>query len=167
MASAPASAAQAATRTASSSVKPPSKKSSPFIRKVTARSGTAAFTSWVISRPKRARFASDPPYSSSRRFSPGARNCEYQVAVRGMDLDGVVTGALRPSCRRDERCARSRDALLRHRLRDDDFAMPLLDTVRHGGRGDRRLARNVDPGMPAAMAKLDRGLRAGGVDHLD
>ena len=41
-------------------------------------SGTAAFTARSMSRPKRARFSSEPPYSSVRRFSNGAWNCEIR-----------------------------------------------------------------------------------------
>ena len=39
---------------------------------------TAALTARSTSRPKRARFSSEPPYSSVRRFSNGVTNCEIR-----------------------------------------------------------------------------------------
>jgi hypothetical protein len=39
---------------------------------------TAALTARRTSRPKRARFSSEPPYASVRRFSNGVRNWEIR-----------------------------------------------------------------------------------------
>ena len=39
--------------------------------------------------------------------------------------------------------------------------------MRNGGRRDRRLAADVAPGVPAAVAELDRRLGAAAVDRID
>ena len=56
---------------------------------------------------------------------------------------------------------------LRHRLRDDGLERRLVDRMRDRRRRDRRLAADVDARVAAAMAELDRGLRAAAMDFID
>src|SRR5262245_63085678 len=59
------------------------------------------------------------------------------------------------------------DARLGHLLRNDGLEGGLVDRVRDRRRRDRRLTADVDAGMAAAVAKLDRRLRSGSMNLPD
>src|SRR6185312_4772476 len=84
--------------------------------------------------------------------------------VRGVDLDAVEAGALRAHGRSREGLGGGADVVERHRLGDDRLIGDLEYGVRDRRGRERHLAANVLPGVAAAMAELDRGLGAAGVD---
>ena len=90
-----------------------------------------------------------------------------QIAVRGVDLDAIEARLLRTQRGGDMGGDGLRDARLGHRFRDDGLERGLVDRMRDGRRRDRRLAANVDAGVAAAVAELDRGLGAAAVDLAD
>ena len=90
-----------------------------------------------------------------------------QVAVGGVDLDAIEAGLLRARGGLRERRHRRGDARARHFLRHDGLVGDLVDRMRNRGRRHRRLAADVAPRMPAAMAELDRRLGAAAMDRID
>ncbi len=90
-----------------------------------------------------------------------------QIAVRGVDLDAIEAGLLRALRRGDVSGDGLCDARLGHGFRDDGLERGLVDRMRNGRRRDRCLAANVDPGMAAAVAELDRRLGAAAMDLAD
>src|SRR5215470_12104774 len=100
---------------------------------------TVALTARRTSRPKRARFSSEPPYSSVRRVDLDAVEAGLRGARRGR-REGVGGGA---------------DVVERHFLRHDGLVGHLEHRMRDGGGRERGLAADVDAGVPAAVAELD------------
>ena len=90
-----------------------------------------------------------------------------EVAVSGVDFDAVEAGLARAHGGGGMGGDRRVDARLRHFLRHDGLECGLVDRMRNGRRGDRRLAANVDAGVSAAMAELDRDFRSGAMQLVD
>src|SRR5262249_56640637 len=90
-----------------------------------------------------------------------------QVAVRGMDLDAIEAGLAGAHGGGGESRRRLVDARACHLQRHDGLERHLVDRMRNGRRGDRRLAADVATGVAAAMAELDRRLGAVAVDRID
>ena len=90
-----------------------------------------------------------------------------QIAMRGMDFHRVETGFAGPHSGFDKAVLGALDPVSRHGLRHDDLGVPLMHAVEEGGRRNRLLAANVEAGMAAAMADLDRGFRPFRMDGCD
>ena len=90
-----------------------------------------------------------------------------QVTVGGMDLDAVEARLLGARGGGGVRGDGDLDARLGHFLRDDGLECGLVDRMGNGRGRNRRLAADVDAGMPAAMAELDRRLRSGAMNLID
>src|SRR5580698_4797233 len=90
-----------------------------------------------------------------------------EITVRGVDFDAIEAGMLGALRRGDVRGDGLRDARLGHRFRHDGLECGLVDRMRNGRRRDRRLTANVDPGVAAAVAELDRRLGAATVNLAD
>ena len=90
-----------------------------------------------------------------------------QIAVRGVNFDAIEAGLLRALCGGDIGGRRRGDARLGHLLRNDGLERRFIDRMRNCRRRDRRFAADVDAGMAAAMAELDRGLGAAAMDFPD
>ena len=90
-----------------------------------------------------------------------------QIAVGGVDLDAVEAGLAGADRGGGIGGDGGRDARDAHRLGHDGLEGDLIDRMRDRRRRDRGLARDVDPGVAAAVAELDRGLGPAGMDHVD
>ena len=88
-----------------------------------------------------------------------------QVAVRGMDFDAIEAGLLGARRGRSEAGDGERDVLGRHLLRDDGLVGDLEHRMRDRRRRQRRLPADIEAGVAAAVAELDRGLCPAGSDR--
>ena len=87
--------------------------------------------------------------------------------MRGVNFDAIEAGLLRALRGGDIGGGRRGDALFGHLLRNDGLERRFINRMRNGRRRDRRFAADVDAGMAAAVAELDRGLGAAAVDFRD
>ena len=85
----------------------------------------------------------------------------------GVDFDAVEARLVRPHGGGGVGRDRDGDARLGHFLRHDGFERRLVDRMRDCRRRDRRLPANVEPGMSAAVAELNRRLRSGAMNFID
>ena len=87
--------------------------------------------------------------------------------MRGVDFDAVEAGLLGARRRGGEGVHGVADVHHRHRPGNDGLVGHLVDRMRDGGRRDRRLAADVEAGVAAAVAKLDRALAAAAMDFAN
>src|SRR6202034_3731337 len=90
-----------------------------------------------------------------------------QITMRPVNLDAVEPGLLGTPRRRGERRDGLLDALLGHRLRDNGLECDFLDRMRNRRRRNRLLTADVDAGVPATVAELNRRLGAKAMDLID
>ena len=166
-ASAPASAAQIAIRR-------PSSNDQPAGEEILDRQAIDYGHSGHGGLDRAQRFESEPrPVLEAAAIGVGAPVLERgvklrnEVAVSGVDFDAVEARLARAHRRGGMSGDRRVDACLRHFLRHDGLERRLVDRMRDRRRSDRRLAANVDAGVSATMAELDRHFRSGAMQLID